>query len=105
MLFCAPKMFIPRSAPQVTSCTELLNIHGTIFNLSQHWSLEGRYAVKALKHMEPQVKQALQNLPKAVSSFFISCIFLFKTLLGGIITDCCLCIPLLCFLLYFVSNN
>ncbi|NXI25141.1 TIM14 translocase, partial [Sterrhoptilus dennistouni] len=25
----------------------------------------GRYAVKALKHMEPQVKQALQNLPKA----------------------------------------
>lgn len=67
LLFYASKKFIPRSNPQVTSCTELLNIHGTIFNLSQHWSLEGRYAVKALKQMEPQVKQALQNLPKPVS--------------------------------------
>nr|XP_041573977.1 mitochondrial import inner membrane translocase subunit TIM14 isoform X3 [Taeniopygia guttata] len=28
----------------------------------------GRYAVKALKQMEPQVKQALQNLPKPAFS-------------------------------------
>ncbi|KAI1235967.1 hypothetical protein IHE44_0002060 [Lamprotornis superbus] len=28
----------------------------------------GRYAVKTLKHMEPQVKQALQNLPKPAFS-------------------------------------
>ncbi|KAM3669853.1 mitochondrial import inner membrane translocase subunit TIM14 [Ammospiza nelsoni] len=28
----------------------------------------GRYAVKALKHMEPQVKQALHNLPKGAFS-------------------------------------
>uniref|UniRef100_A0A8D2QCH4 Mitochondrial import inner membrane translocase subunit TIM14 n=1 Tax=Zonotrichia albicollis TaxID=44394 RepID=A0A8D2QCH4_ZONAL len=27
-----------------------------------------RYAVKALKHMEPQVKQALHNLPKGAFS-------------------------------------
>ncbi|NWY36205.1 TIM14 translocase, partial [Sylvia atricapilla] len=30
----------------------------------------GRYAVKAFKQMEPQVKQALQNLPKSVSGGF-----------------------------------
>ncbi|MBN3280819.1 TIM14 translocase, partial [Polyodon spathula] len=28
----------------------------------------GRYAVQAMKHMEPQVKQALQNLPKSAFS-------------------------------------
>ncbi|XP_036410678.1 mitochondrial import inner membrane translocase subunit TIM14 [Megalops cyprinoides] len=25
----------------------------------------GRYAIQAMKHMEPQVKQAIQNLPKS----------------------------------------
>lgn len=49
--------------------------------------------------MEPQVKQALQNLPKPVSFCFISSIFLFKSLLGEITTDYCLCIVLLYFLL------
>ncbi|MBN3277995.1 TIM14 translocase, partial [Polyodon spathula] len=28
----------------------------------------GRYAVQAMKHMEPQVKQALQSLPKSAFS-------------------------------------
>ncbi|NWQ95040.1 TIM14 translocase, partial [Burhinus bistriatus] len=28
----------------------------------------GRYALKAMKQMEPQVKQALQNLPKSAFS-------------------------------------
>lgn len=28
--------------------------------------LPGRYAMQAMKHMEPQVKQALQSFPKTV---------------------------------------
>lgn len=30
----------------------------------------GRYALQAMKHVEPQVKQVFQNLPKSVRQLF-----------------------------------
>lgn len=35
------------------------------------FNLSGRYAMQAVKQMEPQVKQALQSFPKTVRTCFV----------------------------------
>lgn len=46
--------------------------------LISHSGLPGRYAMQAMKQMEPQVKQAIQSFPKTVRARLVSSMMIVK---------------------------